>query len=139
MSEEITKVEFTDDLYTGIEFVDAQHHQLIDRINMFLDAIQQNDEEFIEDTVGYVLQYTLFHFKSEENVMMRSLYEEFELHRDQHSLFIKKMFALKIQIEENGITEALVQTLKNELLEWLITHIQVQDKKLASIEMEAHL
>lgn len=139
MSEEITKVEFTDDLCTGIEFVDYQHRQLIDRINMFLEAIQQNDEEFIEDTVGYVLEYTLFHFKSEENVMMRSLYEEFETHRDQHSIFIKKMFAIKTEIEESGITEKLIQSLKKELLEWLITHIQVQDKKLAAIEMEAHL
>lgn len=139
MSEEITKVEFTDDLCTGIEFVDYQHRQLIDRINMFLEAVQQNDEEFIEDTVSYVLEYTLFHFKSEENVMMRSLYEEFEMHRDQHSIFIKKMFAIKTEIEESGITEELIQSFKKELLEWLINHIQVQDKKLASIEMEAHL
>lgn len=139
MSEEITKVEFTDDLCTGIEFVDYQHRQLIDRINMFLEAVQQNDEEFIEDTVSYVLEYTLFHFKSEENVMMRSLYEEFEMHRDQHSIFIKKMFAIKTEIEESGTTEELIQSFKKELLEWLINHIQVQDKKLASIEMEAHL
>jgi hemerythrin len=136
---EFKKIEFTDELRTGISFVDHQHEQLIERINVFLDAIEAHDEEFIEDTVEYVLQYTLYHFKSEENVMIRHLYEEFETHRDQHSVFIKKMFEVKRQIENYGVTPEIIELLKNELLDWLMNHIIVQDKKLAAIGMKGNL
>lgn len=133
---EIKKVEFTKELQTGIPFIDHQHEQLIDRMNMFLDAVEAHDEEFVEDTVEYLLQYTLYHFKSEENIMLRHLYEGFEMHRDQHSVFIKRMFKMKLQIENEGVTPEVTQSLKDELLDWLINHIIAQDKKLSAIEME---
>lgn len=111
--------------------IDVHHRQLIDYINRLEDAAEKGicDKKFLTDIADRLLDYTDYHFSSEENYMKQYNYPEFDAHREEHQAFIQEVKDIKKSIEENaaGIDLKILSYLKT----WLIQHILIIDKEYA--------
>lgn len=125
------KIEWSKDLEIGVGIIDDQHKKLIERISGFVDAVEEKDIRKIEETVNYLIGYTIQHFGAEELIMIRHGYDEFHAHRDEHSRFIKMVFEVHKALLEKRVTMEQIVVLREELLDWTVNHIKVLDKKIA--------
>ncbi|MGI6251910.1 MAG: bacteriohemerythrin [Aminivibrio sp.] len=125
-------VEWSDELAIGIGIIDDQHKKLIERIASFSKAVESGDKLRMEDTVNYLIGYAIQHFGAEELIMIRNCYDQFSEHRDEHSWFIKQVFELhrKLLCGE-GLTKEDIFELRDMLVNWVLDHISVKDKRIA--------
>ena len=126
-------VEWTDDLMVGIGIIDDQHKKLIQRIASFVEAVESDNMQTIEETIKYLIGYTIQHFGAEELIMIRNGYKDFKIHRDEHSYFIKMVYNANISLMGKTLTKEQIIHLRDELLAWVITHIKVMDKQIAEV------
>lgn len=110
----------------GVEFIDNQHQQLINYINDLSKAIEAYKESEIIDTLFEQLyDYTKYHFREEEKYLYRLKDNDVKLHQLQHKHFIEELDRLK----ESNYIKSSASYLLNFLADWLISHIQEEDKK----------
>lgn len=124
---------YWNELYeTGIDTIDTQHHQLLTLINEmgFAFAEHQHLPE-INNLLGRLFDYTLYHFSEEENLMANSGLSETEIerHKHQHQAFLNKLNTMSEtgDLEDENVVARLLEFLGS----WLITHILGTDKELA--------
>ena len=126
----MTKVQWTQALAVGIEIIDEQHRSLIDRLNRMVAAVEERQgEREITGTLGFLIDYTTFHFSAEEGYMEKTGYPELPAHRKLHEEFIRTLNELKQDFEEEGSTKPLAKALNALLGNWLINHIRSVDRK----------
>lgn len=115
----------------GINEVDQQHQQLVVKLNEFLDAcMQQKGKEKIIETLSFLKDYTLEHFKSEEDIMLKYRYPEYEEHKKDHDDFVATVVELEKSIINQGATILSTLKLNRTLTDWLLTHISKNDMKI---------
>jgi len=132
-------VTFDKSLETGNELIDKQHQELIDRVNKLLESCEKGTEKRAAiQTLNFLLDYTVFHFEAEEKLQEEASYPGLEAHKEQHKSFIKSVHELLEMLEEEeGPTDAFVAAVNKNITEWLLNHIQVQDKAVAAY-VKAH-
>jgi len=117
---------------TGIEKIDLQHRKLVGLINVLFDAIPLKDrQEILNQTLTELVNYTIYHFKLEEELMIKYNYVDFQDHKDEHVLFIEKInrYMESLQVDNNKILLNLISFLKD----WLLKHIMDTDKKYITV------
>lgn len=121
-------------LITGNDMIDTQHKELIDRVNKLVDSCVTGKEKNVAiQTLDFLMDYTVFHFNAEEKLQEDAGYPEMEGHKAQHAQFTKAVDELKEMLEEEeGPTDAFVAAVNKNISEWLVNHIQISDKKVAS-------
>ncbi|MEO3946062.1 bacteriohemerythrin [Gorillibacterium sp. CAU 1737] len=118
-----------DDLNIGVEAVDAQHQELVRKLNEFLEACtQQKGKEKLEETLEFLLAYTAEHFHDEEALMQGNHYPRYEAHKAEHDRFINEVTAIQTQLKEKGASVLTTIKLNRALVDWLINHIQKNDQ-----------
>lgn len=125
--------EFSDVLVTGNELIDAQHKELIGKINDLV-KICETKAGFREaiKMLEYLADYTNFHFSAEEKLQEEIAYPGFEQHKKQHKDFIQTIQELHEMLEENeGPTPEFVESVNRNVTEWLYKHIQGFDRSVA--------
>lgn len=132
-------VTFDKSLETGNELIDQQHKELIDRVNKLVESCAKGTEKRTAiQTLNFLLDYTVFHFEAEEKLQEEAGYPNLEGHKAQHQAFIKAVHELMEMLEEEeGPTDAFVAAVNKNITEWLLNHIQVQDKAVAAY-VKAH-
>ena len=125
--------EFTDNLVTGNEMIDSQHKELIDRMNKLLESCEQsNDKAVAVKTLDYLADYTDFHFSAEEQLQREIEYPGFAKHREQHEAFRQTIKELDEMLEEEeGPSDAFVEQVNRNVIEWLYGHIKTFDRSVA--------
>lgn len=122
------KIEWSEELSTGIPEMDDQHRQLITLLNQFYAAVEQGErEEGIYTLFRGVDDYTLFHFSAEEQLMERIGYPDLEAHKKTHAMF-RQEYRSAMDRHEQGDRKA-VRDLVAFLFSWLYTHISKTDKR----------
>lgn len=112
----------------GIENIDNQHKRLIDIINELYSAfMEKSTEEKLLDVLYHLLDYTKYHFSTEEQLLVSSSYEMMKEHIAEHEEFINKVNGF-IEDYNNG-KKSLTYKLMGFLNSWLVNHIQDEDKK----------
>jgi hemerythrin len=110
----------------GIDNIDYQHKQLVDYINELAWSIDNNQAAGIISTLFKKLyDYTKFHFKAEEAYFCKLNKGDLLLHQLQHKHFIEELDRI-IALEK---IEIISKELLFFLTDWLVSHIQVEDKK----------
>jgi len=109
--------------------IDEQHKQLVEMINELSDALtSKKGFEITDGVLQKTLDYTYYHFSTEEALMEKYAYPEIKSHKTQHETFKTKITLLQREHRDH------VATVPRELLvflrEWLINHITHVDKKL---------
>lgn len=117
-------------LTTGVEAIDQQHKSIFRKANQILSLEVTTDYEEIMTEFDFLVDYALEHFSQEEKVMLEYHYEGFKHHRMQHSYFMNEIFDIKMELKEGNITVDVLDKLKLLIIEWLVNHINQEDKAL---------
>ena len=127
------KIVFDESLYTGNELIDNEHKELIERANKLMESCEKGTEKLTAvKTLDFLMDYTDFHFKAEEKLQEECGYPLLDAHKAQHAKFVKAVDELREMLEEEeGPSEAFVEAVKKNVVDWLLNHIQVWDKQIA--------
>jgi len=124
-------LQWKDEFAVGIEFIDEQHRHLIDIANQ---ASELMDNDLITDKYDHIVaiiaelkDYTIYHFKSEEDYMAETNYKKRFSHMILHDDFIRKVEEVNfndVDINQNDYIRGII----NFVCDWLVTHIMKEDK-----------
>lgn len=129
----IELAKFDDNLITGNEMIDGQHKELIDRINGLLKSCQEGKGKTAAmKTLEYLSEYTEFHFQAEEKLQEEISYPGIAEHKAKHAEFKNAVEELHQMLEEQeGPTDAFVEAVQKNVVEWLYYHIKGFDRSVA--------
>ncbi|MCL5019543.1 MAG: bacteriohemerythrin [Patescibacteria group bacterium] len=113
------------------EEVDTQHQKLFAIIRELVVAIEaQKDKEVLDSIMHELVNYTSYHFSSEEEFMESINYPavDFEKHKNEHAYLTDEVFEGLNQFSNRGgiVVDDLLKFLNN----WLINHILGTDLKI---------
>lgn len=112
---------------TGIFLVDTQHKKLVDAINTLHDSMKDGKgKEVAEKTLNFLVDYTIQHFSSEEDLMKKKGYPDFTSHKITHDKFVAEVKEIKTKYLAGKILPMQVSSI---LSDWLKNHILGTDKK----------
>ena len=116
-------------LITGHPEVDRQHRALFVAFNHLLEAMERGKgSEEVHETLIFLKEYTINHFRMEEALMDEHKYPGSAGHKALHQDFADKLEDLLDRHERGAsVTISVMQFLKN----WLLEHIHKADKRLA--------
>ncbi|WHH57916.1 bacteriohemerythrin [Petroclostridium sp. X23] len=124
--------QWNESLETGYEEIDAQHREMLDRVNQFMQAISEGKKEGIVcETIIFLEQYVVEHFHAEEVIQSKYRYPGYKNHKKLHEEFISKLEELKDTVVQGGISPEVTFEIGSTLSLWLVEHIGMQDKALA--------
>jgi hemerythrin len=131
------KIEWQEYLSVGVEEIDNQHKQLIDKYNDFFAAYSEGRaaDEIIR-LLGFLEEYVVIHFVDEERLQQRIGFPEYQSHCKQHQEFTRKVAELKVSLECDGLDQNLVTSTGLLLTGWLIEHISVMDRAIGRFMKE---
>lgn len=114
--------------------IDKQHQDWIEIFNRLEDAFMNgsssNMEELKKEMLKELIEYTNYHFKTEERVMDENDYPDaathWRLHKDFKNLVNQKL----MEFRDGGsvLGSQLLLLMKN----WLVSHIIIEDRKLVT-------
>ena len=134
------KIEWDDSLSVGVDLIDEQHKMLIQRLSDLSGAIEMSQGEVeTAKTLDFLVDYTDFHFSTEEKRMMEQNYPGLEEQKQQHAEFKGHLKQLVEDFEEEGPTKALGTSINVFLLNWLVKHIKGVDLKFGEFLNEKGL
>ncbi len=131
-------INWNDSYNLNIKEIDQQHQKLATMINDFYDQItQKSNKELISDLIHKMKEYTKIHFATEEKLLHESNYNDLLEHKIKHQAFIDKVSDLETRFDSGKMILSFEIT--NFLKDWLITHIQKEDKAYVSSVMQLNI
>ena len=125
------KIMWAATLATGVAWVDEQHKELFERVNLLMDAIEEGSGTAkVERTVSFLDQYVVEHFADEESAMDLHDYPERDSHKVQHAKFKVSIKTLLSDLESRNV-EILPSRLKGSLVDWITVHVCDLDMRFA--------
>lgn len=115
-------------LSTDVQIIDDQHKKLIDLINKLNDAMNAgHGKEALKAVLTELVDYTVYHFGTEEKLMGQHKYADSTAHLGEHKKLVQDVSAFKTKFEAGN---AMISTeIMNFLRDWLSKHIMQTDKK----------
>lgn len=125
----------------GIEEIDKQHQELLDRMELLRDYIRRGQSrDAIRDTLKFLEGYMVKHFDTEVKYMQRYNYPAILLHKAEHEKFLKDFAACKEEFTslhaKGEITTFLGITIVRKLNDWFTEHISTVDMKMGAFLAE---
>jgi hemerythrin len=116
------------DMETGVEKIDAQHRELINRINSLL-AVENEpvSEEKTQKTIDYLAEYVVKHFRDEEELQVKSKYPNYAEHKKKHALFVEEFTQLEKEFAGKSHSMEFTMKLNSTLITWIVKHIKGDD------------
>ena len=112
----------------GYEEIDNQHQKLVELINELYASFKQGEaNDLIEKILTEMINYTDYHFKTEEKYFEKYNYSDAQTHINQHKSFVEQVTKFFDDFKEGSVT--ISYDVMNFLRDWLINHIQGSDKK----------
>lgn len=119
---------WSEKMETGISKFDNQHKKLVEIINNLYSAIQAGKSDQVLDKIlNELVEYTVYHFNSEEEAFKQFNYPEYEKHHKIHE-DLKATVVDFISKYKSG-DQAIGFSLMNFLKKWLVQHIMGTDTK----------
>lgn len=116
---------------TGIDEIDGQHTRLFeiaDKIYMLLkDEFAIDKYDRIVELIEELKEYTVYHFKAEEEYMESINYKRMFTQKIDHNNFVKKLEDIDLKEIDENQNEAILNLLEF-VNAWLIEHILEKDK-----------
>ncbi|MGC9022873.1 MAG: bacteriohemerythrin, partial [Dissulfurimicrobium sp.] len=115
-------------LSVGIKSIDEQHKKLVRMVNAIHDVVKSGKgKEVTGKILNELVEYTAYHFKTEEDYFQKYSYPETKEHMAIHASLVKKVLDFKDKFDRGAAM--LDFELLNFLKNWLVDHIGVTDKK----------
>ncbi len=126
-------IEWDESLSTGIDEIDNQHKEIINRIVEIQNKANESmSMEEIDEAVRFIGGYVFEHFSKEEEKMIKYKYPNYDSHKAEHMSFLKSFMFLKKMTKESGITSMIILAIQNQVVDWLVKHITSVDKEMAT-------
>lgn len=115
----------------GISSIDNQHKELVRLISKMSDLVTNAAEgdDVYDEMVGIIHEltdYTVYHFKFEEDLFQKIDYADQEAHSKEHSNFVAYVGGLDLTaVDEDQVTHG--KKILNFLITWLFKHISGTD------------
>jgi len=122
-------VTWSDDFLVHNAAIDEQHKSLVKMANEFYANCQKGGilaRVYFFETIKGTLRYVKTHFSTEEDIMKKANYPEYEEHKKQHEDFIIHVqeqisnFEKQINPDSAGFVKILT--------DWILQHIAASDK-----------
>ena len=125
-------IEWDSGLSTGHSKIDKQHRAFFERANHIIAACEAGEgAEHITKLIGFLEDYVLWHFTSEELLMDEYDYPEIKEHQKEHAGFSLSIARLRQQLNRKGSCKHLITATKDTVVHWFVLHIEGSDKALA--------
>ena len=122
---------WSDKFSINVESIDTQHRRLFELANEMYDMANTNSEkQALVRALNDLLDYTVYHFQSEERLMQEQNYPRYAAHRQVHEALTRQALDFKAKVD-NGESVSARDFLKF-LFDWLAKHIMDQDKKIGT-------
>lgn len=126
----ITK--WNNSLFTGIKELDDENKEFFKCINNLIDACNKGKgKSEIHATLNYLYYFVNFHLEIEEKYMRKYGYLKTFQHTAMHDIFRRSFNDLQREFEYEGVKTKPILHLINMLVNWLITHVNRDDRDLA--------
>lgn len=123
--------EWKDSFSIGVPEIDLQHQKLFEIGNR---AYELSSNEFYTDKYDKIIEiidelkeYTVFHFQSEEEYMLKTKYKKYFSQKVAHDDFIQKISTVNLKAIDQDQNRHLKEILAF-IYEWTIEHILAEDK-----------
>ena len=131
-----------DKMNLGIKLIDEQHQYLLTIINQLASTINnKSQKKDILYIVDKFIDYSKFHFSSEEELFDSVNYSDSFKHKEEHNLFINKFKEIKKRLEnkDSSKTISIMETadkIYTYITNWLVRHILITDRKYVNLVNE---
>jgi hemerythrin len=124
-------ITLTKDMEVGVPKIDAQHKELIGRLNAVISmGAKSVSKEETQKTLDFLDDYIVKHFIDEEVLQKQSGYPKYEWHRGQHQIYVGEFQKLKKEFAANGVSAKFTLDLNNSIVNWIVRHIKSVDVEL---------
>ena len=121
----------------GIDSIDNQHKQLIERVNALGNQVDKTDKNKVGiDTINFLKQYIIEHFQEEEALQERINYPSYNDHKLMHQEFISRIDEVLKDYSDSEISLEIYYDLSRLLNEWIVEHIGFADIDIAKYMKE---
>ena len=115
---------FDPSLELGIDLIDKEHRELVERVEEFIKKSETQDVSGIFiPTLNFLEDYTKKHFADEEMYQRECNYPKYALHKSMHENLIKDIADLNDRIDSEGVSQEIISSTGQFLLDWVIHHI----------------
>jgi hemerythrin len=130
-------LEWESHLSVGVDGIDEQHKQLIDKFNEFMLAYQEErGSDELYRLFAFLDEYVISHFAYEELMMQQIGYPYYHKHREKHLEFKQKVKTLRERLEHEGATQELIPSAGLLMTSWLIEHMTGMDRAIGKFMIE---
>lgn len=127
-----SRIEWTDEFKLGLPVIDAEHRELLEVCNQFLDAV--NNGQAVAELARILEKMILLtraHFTAEERMLDRHGYPGLVVHKAEHERLLIQAEALLARYrdaaQEDEIRNLTMET-ASFLQTWLLDHIRTNDR-----------
>ncbi|MFC1728881.1 bacteriohemerythrin [candidate division KSB1 bacterium] len=124
-------LEWSEKYSVGVEWIDAQHKELLKQVSRLTDAITENrGAEIIGSVIAFLDAYCKKHLRNEEKIMAMHKYPDLMNHKSQHTSFSYNLSEIKKRIDSGNASDTVISSLQRLVIDWWINHINRTDKLL---------
>jgi hemerythrin len=121
-----------ENMVLGIDIIDKQHKSLVEQMEFLSDALASDKPlQKYEETLQFLDEYTVQHFRDEEQLMVEAGYVGYKRHKALHQDFIVELENMKETLLNGESPRSAAYVIFKVLLAWLVQHIMREDKKMA--------
>ena len=126
-------LEWSDNYLVGIEELDTEHRDLINRLNELHERLyrRQGDSTRIENNLREIHDRIQHHFDMEESLMRNEDYPDYVQHKKEHDAFLHRVDNIITKYRTNP-TYGFKDVLEDILQHWIRNHITSSDHELAT-------
>lgn len=126
-------LKWKDEFKIGIEEIDKDHESIIMEFGKLYNLMKNGEgHEYYKELLNFLDNYVNIHFRKEESIQEKFLYDDMDKHKKMHIQFenhVKNI--MKNNSNREATNEDLIKInlfVKN----WLIHHIFIEDKKIVN-------
>lgn len=121
-------ITWSQEMSVGVKEIDEQHKVFVGIMSDLYNLMFKGATEPEMSTLIKQLEaYKTFHFATEERYFDKFSYELADEHKSEHRKLEAKIAELKLRLKNEG--ETALSDLLDFLEDWLVEHIEINDKK----------
>ena len=132
-------VELTSSFELDVEQLDEDHRSLVEKVNRIVEEIDNGNLTICKSLVSDFVKSTMQHFSREENLLAKAEYPEIQEHSKHHRDLYERMDHILEFAEMASETDAARESLKKELVFFIMDDIINEDLKFKSFLREKRL
>jgi hemerythrin len=122
---------WNDTLKIGVPLIDLQHKQLLDQMDLLVEALRaKKDAKQLLSIMKFLDMYVANHFGYEEQCMHINKCSAGGQNKTAHAYFVARLKEINTDLASQKSLELTANRVSHELLQWFVNHIRSIDSQL---------